>query len=79
MDAETDIKQLKEAEQQGLAPACYCWPLAKGARSFWGVVLVVAGAFWLLESIGLAAILWPLALVAFGAFLLLRQTGKRGA
>lgn len=74
MDVEKEVKQLKEQQQRIVAPICCCWPRSAAGRTFWGAALLLVGAVWLLDSLGVAAaLLWPLLFIGLGVFLLLRK------
>ena len=62
---------------------CWCWPNTRFGSYFWGVLLLLGGAIWLLHNVGLIPLsaletFWPLALIGLGAAYLLRPTdGQR--
>jgi hypothetical protein len=68
--------QMRQSGWYGPTPGWGWW--GGGWTWFWGIALVVIGAYYLLQNLGLLSwlkgdILWPVLLIAFGIFLLIRR------
>lgn len=84
MDIDSEIKQLKEAEEeQSENPATFfcCLPRNTSSATFCGTVLLLIGGLWLLNTLGVIAarlsLIWPLLLICLGLFWLIHATQRQ--